>query len=298
MKSFSPIGLFLFNHVLASCECGHTVRLQGLGTTLLTDSLETNFLNVTTLVGSPDWRTQIFNKSSNASRGPYGELFSPSTVLPASTVRSTGFQLVVGSKSVDGMIPSAEIATTRSDFLYGSYRASIKLPRDSGTCAAFYWYFNDTQEIDIEFLSKSFDFVRRVFPTNVVLHSNANLDPDYDAEEGGTWAVKNLPFDPTNGFHEYRFDWIPGLVTFYADGRVINQMSGDAVPNHPGHVLLSHWSNGDDKWSGGPPAKNASVSIRYFNAYFNSTDKARQADWQSRCSGSRLSATSVCRVTG
>ncbi len=85
-------------------------------------------------------------------------------------------------------------------------------------------------------------------------------------------------------------------MTFYADGRAIGQMSGDAVPSHPGHVLLSHWSNGDDEWSGGPPAKNASMAIRYFNAYFNSTQEDRQADWRSRCSGSRRPPNAVCAI--
>jgi beta-glucanase (GH16 family) len=147
----------------------------------------------------------------------------------------------------------------------------------------------------MEFLSSSFDYVGRVFPVNVVLHSAANLDPNYDAAKGGTWVVKNLPFDPSDGFHEYRFDWVPGRVTFYADGRALSRMTGAAVPDHPGHVLLSHWSNGDDQWSGGPPAKNSSMSVRSFKAYFNSTDPALQADWKSRCSPT-LPPNSVCSI--
>ncbi len=60
-------------------------------------------------------------------------------VAKANTYSTPGLQLVVGSKVVDGMVPTAEIATLRSDFLYGSYRASIKIARSLGTCAAFYW---------------------------------------------------------------------------------------------------------------------------------------------------------------
>jgi len=55
------------------------------------------------------------------------------------------------------------------------------------------------------------------------------------------------------------------------------------VPNFPGHVTLSHWSNGDPKWSAGPPATDAILTIEYLKGYFNSSDAGRQADWRKRC---------------
>ncbi len=32
-----------------------------------------------------------------------------------------------------------------------------------------------------------------------------------------------LPFDPTAGYHDYRFDYAPGSVKFYADGQLMKK---------------------------------------------------------------------------
>lgn len=42
----------------------------------------------------------------------------------------------------------------RSDFLYGTYRARMKMSNLPGTVAAFYFYRNNTCEIDVESLSR------------------------------------------------------------------------------------------------------------------------------------------------
>jgi hypothetical protein len=137
----ASIGLLFSSRVSAKCECGYTTNLSGVASTvLLTDYAETNFLNISGMQSLPDWRAQVFNKTKTASRGPYGEMFTADDILANSNTSATsGIQLVVGSKIVDGMIPTAEIASNRSDFFYGSYRANIKISRDPGTCAAFYW---------------------------------------------------------------------------------------------------------------------------------------------------------------
>ena len=117
------------------------MRLGGTrNTVLLTDAVESDFFNVTSLESLTDWKAQTFNKSQADSLGPYGEMFSADDIVVKSG-SNTGLQLVVGSTSeiVDGMVPTAEIATRQADFFYGSYRASIKMARNRGTCAAFYW---------------------------------------------------------------------------------------------------------------------------------------------------------------
>ena len=35
-----------------------------------------------------------------------------------------------------------------------------------------------------------------------------------------------LPFDPTSGFHDYRFDYASNSVSFYADGKLMKQWKG------------------------------------------------------------------------
>ena len=56
-----------------------------------------------------------------------------------------------------------------------------------------------------------------------------------------------------------------------------------AVPTAPGHITLSHWSNGDPTWSAGPPTEDAILTVEYLKGYFNSSDPVRQQDWSKRC---------------
>ncbi len=35
-----------------------------------------------------------------------------------------------------------------------------------------------------------------------------------------------LPFNPTTGYNDYRFDYAPGSVIFYVDGRLIRWTTG------------------------------------------------------------------------
>jgi hypothetical protein len=134
----------------------------------------------------------------------------------------------------------------------------------------------------MEILSKDFIPAASSYPINLVLQSQAG----YQASGTPNHVVANLPFDPREDFHEYRFDFVPGRVAFYADGTVLAVMDDpDSVPSvsSAGHIALSQWSNGNPLWSGGPPAKDATMEVRYVKAYFNSTDGQRQRDAARRC---------------
>ena len=56
-----------------------------------------------------------------------------------------------------------------------------------------------------------------------------------------------------------------------------------AVPNHGGHLTLSHWSTGNQDWSGGPPDRDAVVTVEYVKAYFNSSDAGKTKEWEDGC---------------
>lgn len=109
------------------------------------------------------------------------------------------------------------------------------------------------------------------------------MDAGYDAKATGTFKQINLTFDPTESFHEYRFDYLPGRVNFYADSELLTEMTGDSIPSTAGHLILQHWSNGNALWSGGPPERDASLTISYVKAYFNSSDTSRNLDLAKQC---------------
>ncbi|KAG6033604.1 hypothetical protein E4U41_006866 [Claviceps citrina] len=241
-----------------------------------------------------DWTRQQFNVSAEDGRGRFGKSFQIENVFLYAGASEAGHQdsssralgLRVGSVPTEfGAITAAEMDSARMDMFWGSYRAVMKLTRANGTCAAFFWYRNDSQEIDMEFLSREFDVAAQVFPVNLVIHSRESMRDGYDASKSGTLRRVELPFDPTGSFHEYRFDYLPGRVSFYADGRFLADMRGEQVPSSGGHVILQHWSNGNALWSGGPPSSDAVLLVRSVEAYFNSSSAQKGKEWDDRCSG-------------
>ncbi|ENH73069.1 hypothetical protein FOC1_g10008564 [Fusarium oxysporum f. sp. cubense race 1] len=157
------------------------------------------------------------------------------------------------------------------------------------------WYFNDTQEIDIEFLSQEFDHDNGIYPINLVVQSKKSLEAGYDASKTGSFKRVRLDFDPTDAFHEYRFDYLPGQVLFYADGKLLARMKGGDMPSSGGHLILQHWSNGNPLWSGGPPKEDATVTVSFVKAYFNSSNSERQSQLVQQCHKSS-EETSGCAV--
>lgn len=143
-------------------------------------------------------------------------------------------------------------------------------------------YKNDTREIDVELLSYQDTGSSPTSPANFVLHA--------DGPAGK--AVSQLPFHPSDGYHEYRFDWSPGKVSFYADGGYIKDLT-EGIPTDPGSILLNHWSNGDPNWSKGPPTADVIMTVAYVKAYFNKPSEGIRARGQCVDSNAK---DAVCQI--
>ncbi|KAK3313654.1 concanavalin A-like lectin/glucanase domain-containing protein [Apodospora peruviana] len=234
------------------CDCGYVVNIDN-ATFTFTDALETDFVHLSDISQNTDWVRQEFNRTKESARGLLGETFTIQNIYTSANLANdlgrnhhAGLELAVKAVLVDDMVSAAEVDTARTDMFYGSYRAGIKLSGVPGTCAAFFWYFSDTSEIDVEFLSQDFNATNSSYPINLILHdSTSDTHPKF--------AREYLPFDPTADFHEYRFDFISNTVFFYADNQFLSRLDGRDLPARPGHLALQHWSNGNPLWSGGPP---------------------------------------------
>ncbi|KAI8966207.1 glycoside hydrolase family 16 protein [Daldinia sp. FL1419] len=293
--------LVFFKLVLADCECGYSIITPSDDKRyVFTDILESDFIHLdiadrTQEYGDYGWIPQEFDMSSAVARGPYGESFTSENVIsnniadeqifsgPGAKGGDAGLKLVVGSEIKNGMVPCSDVSTTDVHYYHGTFRAGIKVTDVPGTCSAFFWYMNDTQEIDIEFLSSEFNKSNNTFPVNLVLQSEESKNNGFDASKTGDFKKINLPFDPTTDFHEYRIDFLPERVLFYADAQLLTEMNGTGVPSTPGNLQVSHWSNGNMEWSQGPPKANATTTVSYVKAYFNSSLESRQTDYRLRC---------------
>ncbi|CAD0106271.1 unnamed protein product [Aureobasidium uvarum] len=283
------------------------------------------------------WAVQAYNVTLSAARGPYGKAAEIDNVvlnpLPSRKAwggdgqlgGAPGLQVWVRSQqdllgpAGDQMIRSGEIDSLRRDMRYGSFRVGMRMSNVSGTCAAFFWvsvlaehmdrtyyshepqYRNDSQEIDMEYLSRQniYENSNGSSPINLVIQSPASADANYNAINTSTFRVENLPFKPRAGYHEYRFDWTPERIVFFADGQRLqefeNTFDGDA-PDAPGTLMLNHWSTGNEGWSAGPPAQDAVLTLSYVKAYFNSSNVTRENEWRNACAGDRNWTGRTCPI--
>lgn len=157
---------------------------------------------------------------------------------------------------------SAEVTTTIDNMKYASVRTVAILSEPAGVCNGMFFYKNDTQETDIEWLSDASSLsnqgTRQVWFTN------------QDADRNGVATSQSFPppGSPTTTEHEYRLDWTPGRVRWFVDGTEIWNTTSD-VPSATGPWVFNNWSNGDKGWSAGPPATQADFKIKDIYIYYN-----------------------------
>ncbi|KAL9580484.1 MAG: hypothetical protein Q9212_004463 [Teloschistes hypoglaucus] len=251
--------------VHAKCECGYLVKNQGV----FTDALEADFFHQGNIGNDASWDVSDYTKTNYPFNMKYEKNNVVSNPMPGSS-GDPGLQLIVRGPTPDGSpVKTAELSTKRTDMFYGSYRAAIKYTRESGTCGSMFWRKDDTHEIDLELLSSQDTVSSPTNRINLVLHSTGPSG----------FETPSVPFHPSDGFHEYRFDWSPGRVSYYVDGQHMKDLT-EGVPDIPGPLVFNHWSNGDEHWTHGPPANDAYMTIGYVKTYFNTSSQEGQKNSQ------------------
>ncbi|KAL8887734.1 MAG: hypothetical protein Q9215_004736 [Flavoplaca cf. flavocitrina] len=263
-----------------------------------TDALESDFLHLADINAQQDWARQVWNIPA-VGTAPWGRNATLDNVITnplPGDVGTTGVKggdpgleiRVSAGEPRGGAVKNGEIATIRRDMKYGSFRAGIKYTPQDGTCGAFFFYESDKGEIDVEFLSKLYQDPNKKADLLLVIHADDGVPRDE------LFRPTPVAFRPQDGFHEYRFDWTPDRITYYADGQFLYETKV-GVPYRAGGLILNHWSNGDPGWSAGPPAKDADMQFSYIKAYFNSSSGAANAEYKSRCKDPNA-PNAICKV--
>ena len=158
------------------------------------------------------------------------------------------------SASPQGIKPiCGEITSKRANFLYGSYRASIKFDSTPGAVVGWFVYKDvpDLHEIDVEYLTNDKKHIHFTLH-----HIQTSVDYRKDA----------IAFDPAAAFHEYRFDWYGNKVVYYIDGVKFDSLSVN-VPDAACAIMLNFWSANIDDWGGPAPTKDTYMYIDYVHYY-------------------------------
>ncbi|MBE5967287.1 MAG: glycosyl hydrolase family protein [Lachnospiraceae bacterium] len=127
---------------------------------------------------------------------------------------------------------------TKSFFHYGKYEVRMKPIKNDGVVSSFFTYTgpvdgNPWDEIDIEFLGKDTTKVQFNYFINGV---------------GGHEYIYNLGFVASQDFHTYGFEWLPGSITWFVDGRAVYTAT-QQIPSTPGKIMMNVWpGTGVDNW--------------------------------------------------
>lgn len=149
---------------------------------------------------------------------------------------------------------------TRNEFLYGKWEASLKPSNVPGVLNSLYTIDWDNradnssasdgtkQEIDIEFLTKSFK--DESGEVHFALHESGKnsfqTNPDI-----------KLDFNPSADFHVWGFEITPEYIEWFVDDTVLHRYTyaeNDITIDAPYMLKLNFWSS--EKWIGGPPEEN------------------------------------------
>ena len=114
------------------CPCGYTT-----GSAVFTEVLETDFTHLKEMAEVKDlWQVQEWlSQKDPKTPNRYTRNTKYGNIIPGD---ENGVQLLV-HPAVNDVIGSSEMRTSRNDFKYGTFRLAMKTPKQSGTCAAFFW---------------------------------------------------------------------------------------------------------------------------------------------------------------
>lgn len=112
-------------------------------------------------------------------------------------------------------------------YKYGTYSAKMKLPNAPSSITGFFLYMEPDyyNEIDIEIYNE---------PNGSIMFTT------YADGKKQHIVTKNLGFDPTADFHEYRFDFYPGNLSFFVDGKMMQRWT-DGMTTKEMKFIVNTW---------------------------------------------------------
>jgi len=185
-----------------------------------------------------------------------------STYLTLRTARTENFQ------------SAAEIDSKALNYHYLSARFLARIIGDLGGCAGMFTWrcptascstlSSNVEEADIEVLTKG--------PQNRIQLTNQPSE----STSGQTLSQATLNATLPGGvewstWNEYRYDWLPGISSWYVNGMSVGNISFQA-PKNPAGLILNMWSNGGS-WTGNMSIGGTSyLQVQWIEIVYNTSD--------------------------
>ncbi|HEX2866383.1 MAG TPA: family 16 glycosylhydrolase [Ignavibacteriales bacterium] len=153
---------------------------------------------------------------------------------------------------------------TKESYTYGRFEVRMKSFEKEGMLASFFTYHdNDVasnwNEIDLEIMGRYSNNVQfNTITPGQVNHVRANY----------------VPFNPSLDFHTYAFEWTPGYVSWFIDGKEVYRQTGSHIQslNKAQKIMMNVWCPAYAGWAGAfSPAFLPAFAFYDFVSYYSYT---------------------------
>lgn len=173
-------------------------------------------------------------------------LFRPANVTSAS---SGGLSLPVIEEQLGVRNLSAAAISSRDNFLYGRFEATLQATDVPGLVTGFFLHRDSPrQEIDVEILGNQ--------PDRLLVNVFYNPGTDgakFDYGFRGTPAIIKLGFDASKGFHVFTIEWDPCEIRWFVDQKLVHRRSTwepTPIPHLPMTLHVNTWPTRSRKLAG------------------------------------------------
>jgi beta-glucanase (GH16 family) len=153
---------------------------------------------------------------------------------------------------------AAELDFMATNISHASVRTMARVSGSSGAVAGFFTYYNDTQEADIEVLTKD-------EPGRVHFSNQPTSDDDGNSIAGATFNETGPDY---RNWNVYRMDWLPDEVVWFVNGVQIQRTSVH-VPETESMFILNLWSNGGRFAGSMEETGSATMQVQWIEMVFN-----------------------------
>lgn len=173
-------------------------------------------------------------------------LFRPGSVR---VLPSSGIELVVAEASLGVRALSAGAVSSRDQFLYGRFEASLRATNVPGLVSGFFLHRDlPRQEIDVEITGNRPDQML----ANVFFNPGCD-GAKFDYGYRGTPFAIALGFDASEAFHTYVIEWAPEEIRWFVDNRLVHRRvlwDPTPIPDLPMTLHVNSWPTRSEELAG------------------------------------------------
>lgn len=192
-------------------------------------------------------------------------------------------ELICDPPDHEHLVVGSSVRTARQDVFFGSFRATLRPPRNNsqGSAISMNLVHNQTESWQLDVMKTDNS-------------SQAWVDMLMQGQFANTWLgtnFTNLTDEGLNPWHylEYRVDWTRDSLNYYINDVLrmsYNTSVNSSIPSTPAPLKFQHWSTGNKYTSQGPPTFKSLANVGYTRLFYNSStwNDTTRAAYDQRCS--------------